>query len=59
MFEHLALYGILLVMDYVPCMGMGIIMQQVDGFHEFVWIFDCDNGTQLLKNLTIMFCILA
>jgi hypothetical protein len=59
MFEHLTLHGILLVMDYVPCMGIGNIMQQDDGFHEFVWIFDHDHGTQLSKNLTVMFCILT
>jgi len=56
MLEHLALHGILLIMD---CMGMGNIMQQDDGMHEFVWIFDRDHGTQLLKNLTVMFCILT
>jgi hypothetical protein len=59
MFEHLALHGILLSVDYVHCMGMGNIMQQDDDFHEFVWIFDCYHGTQLLKNLTVMFCILT
>jgi hypothetical protein len=59
MFEHLALHGILLVMDYVHCMGMGSIMQQDDGFHEFFFIFDRDHGTQLLKNLALMFYILT
>jgi hypothetical protein len=59
MFEYLSLHGILLIMDYVHCMGMGSIMQQDDGIHEFVWVFGCDNGTQLSKNLTVMFCILT